>query len=124
MTALDEQAKRVLALFGKHPKRVVPSVGDEQEYFLIKKDAYRKRRDLVICGRTLFGAAPCKGQELEEHYFGAIRPTVSAYMKDLDNELWHWASRPRRSTTRWRRASTNSRPCIPSSTRPLTTTSS
>ncbi|RHS38863.1 glutamine synthetase III [Collinsella sp. AF08-23] len=88
MTALDEQAKRVLALFGKHPKRVVPSVGDEQEYFLIKKDAYRKRRDLVICGRTLFGAAPCKGQELEEHYFGAIRPTVSAYMKDLDNELW------------------------------------
>ena len=88
MTALDEQAKRVLALFGKYPKRVVPYVGDEQEYFLIKKDAYRKRRDLVICGRTLFGAAPAKGQELEEHYFGAIRPTVSAYMKDLDDELW------------------------------------
>lgn len=88
MTALDEQAKRVLALFGKHPKRVVPYVGDEQEYFLIKKDAYRKRRDLVICGRTLFGAAPAKGQELEEHYFGAIRPTVSTYMKDLDDELW------------------------------------
>ena len=78
----------MLALFGKHPKRVVPYVGDEQEYFLIKKDAYRKRRDLVICGRTLFGAAPAKGQELEEHYFGAIRPTVSAYMKDLDDELW------------------------------------
>ena len=88
MTALDEQAKRVLALFGKTPKKVVPSVGDEQEYFLIKKDAYRRRRDLVICGRTLFGAAPCKGQELEEHYFGAIRPTVSAYMKDLNDELW------------------------------------
>ena len=88
MTVLDEQAKRVLALFGKTPKRVVPYVGDEQEYFLIKKEAYRKRRDLVICGRTLFGAAPAKGQELEEHYFGAIRPTVSAYMKDLDNELW------------------------------------
>ena len=88
MTVLDEQAKRVLALFGKTPKKVVPSVGDEQEYFLIKKDAYRKRRDLVICGRTLFGAAPAKGQELEEHYFGAIRPTVSAYMKDLDDELW------------------------------------
>lgn len=88
MTALDAQSKRVLALFGKHPKRVVPFVGDEQEYFLIKKDAYRKRRDLVICGRTLFGASPCKGQELEEHYFGAIRPTVSAYMKDLDDELW------------------------------------
>ena len=88
MTVLDEQAKRVLALFGKHPKRVVPYVGDEQEYFLIKKEAYRCRRDLVICGRTLFGAAPAKGQELEEHYFGAIRPTVSAYMKDLDDELW------------------------------------
>ena len=88
MTVLDEQAKRVLTLFGKTPKKVVPSVGDEQEYFLIKKDAYRRRRDLVICGRTLFGAAPCKGQELEEHYFGAIRPTVSAYMKDLDDELW------------------------------------
>ena len=88
MTALDHEAKRVLALFGKTPKKVVPSVGDEQEYFLIKKDAYRKRKDLVITGRTLFGAAPCKGQELEEHYFGAIRPTVSSYMKDLDDELW------------------------------------
>ena len=88
MTVLDREAKRVLALFGKKPHRVVPSVGDEQEYFIIKKDAYRKRRDLVITGRTLFGAHPCKGQELEEHYFGAIRPTVSAYMKDLDDELW------------------------------------
>ena len=88
MTALDKAAKRVLAYFGKHPKRVVTNVGNEQEYFLIKKEAYRKRRDLVITGRTLFGAAPCKGQELEEHYFGAIRPTVSANMKDLDDELW------------------------------------
>ena len=88
MTALDKAAKRVLAYFGKDPKRVVTNVGNEQEYFLIKKEAYRKRRDLVITGRTLFGAAPCKGQELEEHYFGAIRPTVSAYMKDLDDELW------------------------------------
>ena len=75
MTALDKAAKRVLAYFGKDPKRVVTNVGNEQEYFLIKKEAYRKRRDLVITGRTLFGAAPCKGQELEEHYFGAIRPT-------------------------------------------------
>ena len=88
MTALDKAAKRVLAYFGKDPKRVVTNVGNEQEYFLIKKEAYRKRRDLVITGRTLFGAAPCKGQELEEHYFGAIRPTVSASMKDLDDELW------------------------------------
>ena len=88
MTALSRESKRVLALFGKTPKKVVPSVGDEQEYFLIKKDAYRKRRDLVITGRTLFGAAPCKGQELEEHYFGAIRPTVNEFMKELDDELW------------------------------------
>lgn len=88
MKVLDTQAKRVLALFGKHPKRVTPSIGLEQEYFLIKKDAYRKRRDLVITGRTLFGAPPCKGQELEEHYFGAIRPSVSKYMKALDDELW------------------------------------
>mgnify|MGYP002537920245 CR=1 FL=1 len=88
ITALDREAKRVLALFGKTPKRVVPSVGNEQEYFLIKKEDYARRKDLVITGRTLFGNTPCKGQELEEHYFGAIRPTVSAFMKDLDDELW------------------------------------
>ena len=89
MQAIDKEATRIFHLFGHtEVKRVTPSVGPEQEYFLIKKDAYRKRRDLVITGRTLFGAAPCKGQELEEHYFGAIRPTVSAYMKDLDDELW------------------------------------
>ncbi len=88
ITALDREAKRVLALFGKTPKKVVPSVGNEQEYFLIKKEDYARRKDLIITGRTLFGATPCKGQELEEHYFGAIRPTVSAFMKDLDDELW------------------------------------
>ena len=88
MTALDTQAKRVLALFGKHPHRVSPSVGNEQEYFIIRKSEYRKRKDLIITGRTLFGAPPCKGQELEEHYFGSVRPTVSRYMKDVDDELW------------------------------------
>ena len=88
ITALDREAKRVLALFGKTPKKVVPSVGNEQEYFLIKKEDYARRKDLIITGRTLFGNTPCKGQELEEHYFGAIRPTVSAFMKDLDDELW------------------------------------
>ena len=72
MTALSRESKRVLALFGKTPKKVVPSVGDEQEYFLIKKDAYRKRKDLVITGRTLFGAAPCKGQELEDDELWAL----------------------------------------------------
>ena len=74
MKALDTQAKRVLGFFGKHPERVVPSVGNEQEYFLIREEDYARRPDLILTGRTLFGAPPCKGQELEEHYFGAIRP--------------------------------------------------
>ena len=86
--ALANQAKRVLKLFGKDAKSVITTVGPEQEYFLIKEEDYQKRPDLILTGRTLFGAAPAKGQELEEHYFGAIRPTVSSYMKDLDDELW------------------------------------
>ena len=88
MSAIEEQANRVLALFGWEPQRVVPTVGAEQEYFLISEKDYAKRQDLVMCGRTLFGFAPCKGQELEEHYFGAIRPTVNEFMKELDDELW------------------------------------
>lgn len=88
MKAIDEQAKRVLAFFGETGHRVVPTVGSEQEYFLISERDYEKRQDLMLTGRTLFGAPPCKGQELEEHYFGAIRPTVNAFMKELDDELW------------------------------------
>ena len=88
MSAVEEQANRVLALFGWEPQRVVPTVGAEQEYFLISEKDDAKRQDLVMCGRTLFGYAPCKGQELEEHYFGAIRPTVNEFMKELDDELW------------------------------------
>ena len=88
MGAIEEQANRVLALFGWEHQRVVPTVGAEQEYFLISEKDYAKRQDLVMCGRTLFGYAPCKGQELEEHYFGAIRPTVNEFMKELDDELW------------------------------------
>ena len=88
MSAIEEQANRVLALFGWEPQRVVPTVGAEQEYFLISEKDYAKRQDLVMCGRTLFGYAPCNGQELEEHYFGAIRPTVNEFMKELDDELW------------------------------------
>ena len=88
MSAIDEQAKRVLALFGETADRVITTVGAEQEYFLIKKEDYQKRLDLVLCGRTLFGSAPSKGQELEEHYFGTIRPIVSGFMKELDEELW------------------------------------
>ena len=86
--ALEVQAKRVLALFGRTPKRVYTTVGPEQEYFLIRKEDYQARPDLVLTGRTLFGCPPAKGQELEEHYFGAIRPTVNEYMKELDDELW------------------------------------
>ncbi|MDR3207971.1 MAG: glutamine synthetase III, partial [Oscillospiraceae bacterium] len=89
MEALDEQAVRILRLFGDtEVKRVNTTVGVEQEYFLIDKSFYQKRPDLVYCGRTLFGARPPKGQELEDHYFGVIKPRVSAYMKDLDIELW------------------------------------
>ena len=91
VNALDKQAKRVLALFGKDVKKVDVTVGPEQEYFLIKEDDYEARPDLVLTGRTLFGCPPAKGQELEEHYFGAIRPTVNAFMKELDDELWKLA---------------------------------
>ena len=89
--ALDEQAKRVLALFGKDVTAVTTTVGPEQEYFLIKEEDYAARPDLIMCGRTLFGCEPVKGQELEEHYFGAIRPTVNEFMKELDDELWKLA---------------------------------
>ena len=88
MQAISDQACKVLKLFGKDVDRVATTVGPEQEYFLIKKEDYQKRLDLVLCGRTLFGSAPSKGQELEEHYFGVIRPEVSAFMKELDEELW------------------------------------
>ena len=91
ISAIDTQTKRVLALFGKNPSRVVVNVGTEQEYFLISEKDYEKRQDLVMTGRTLFGAPPCKGQELDEHYFGAIRPTVNAFMKELDDVLWGFA---------------------------------
>ncbi len=86
--ALEKQAKRVLELFGRTPRRVFTTIGPEQEYFLIREEDYKARPDLILSGRTLFGCAPAKGQELEEHYFGAIRPTVSEFMKELDDELW------------------------------------
>lgn len=89
MEALNKPALRILRLFGnKKVKRVVPTVGAEQEYFLIDKSVYEKRIDLIHCGRTLFGARPAKCQELEDHYYGAIKSRVAAYMKDLDTELW------------------------------------
>ncbi len=89
MEALNRQALRILHLFGKDDVRCVrPNVGPEQEYFLVDKDMYKKRKDLIFTGRTLFGAKPPKGQELDDHYFGAIKPRVEEYMADLDEELW------------------------------------
>ena len=88
MNALSNQAVRILKLFGKGVDYVSTTVGPEQEYFLVKKEDYEARQDLILTGRTLFGAPSAKGQELEEHYFGVIRPEVSAFMKELDVELW------------------------------------
>ena len=88
MDAISQQACRILKLFGKDVERVTTTVGPEQEYFLIRKEDYEAREDLLLTGRTLFGAPSAKGQELEEHYFGSLRPIVSEYMKDLDDELW------------------------------------
>ncbi len=88
MNALSNQAIRILKLFGKDVDYVSTTVGPEQEYFLIKKEDYEARQDLILTGRTLFGAPSAKGQELEEHYFGVIRSEVSEFMKELDDELW------------------------------------
>lgn len=89
MEALNKQALRILRLFGNNSvNRVVPSVGPEQEYFLVDREMYEKRKDLIYTGRTLFGAKPPKGQEMDDHYFGAIKPRVAAYMEELNEELW------------------------------------
>ena len=88
MSALSTQACRILKLFGKEVDHVSTTVGAEQEYFLVRKEDYETRQDLILTGRTLFGAMPAKGQELEEHYFGTLRPIVSEYMEDLDDQLW------------------------------------
>ena len=89
MQAVGEQSLRLLRLFGNATsKKVTPSVGAEQEYFLVDREKYLKRKDLVFTGRTLFGAMPPKGQEMDDHYFGSIRERIAAYMKDVDVELW------------------------------------
>lgn len=89
MEAINKQALRLLKLFGKTDvKRVITTVGPEQEYFLVDKELYKKRKDLIFTGRTLFGSPPPKGQELEDHYFGALKTRVSEFMHDLDQELW------------------------------------
>ena len=89
MEAVSFQALRVLRLFGNTTaRRVITTVGSEQEYFLVPKDLYRQRKDLIFTGRTLFGAKPPKGQELEDHYFGNIKEQVAGFMRELDIELW------------------------------------
>ena len=89
MEAINEQALRILKLFGNSDaKRVTSSAGAEQEYFIVDKDTFSKREDLIFCGRTLFGAKPPKGQEMDDHYFGTIKPRVAAFMKEVDEELW------------------------------------
>lgn len=90
MTALDTQTKRLLRLFGIDCRKVSTTVGPEQEYFLIDEDVYLKRKDLYLTGRTLFGAKPSRGQELEDHYFGSLKPRISAFMRDLDEQLWSY----------------------------------
>ncbi len=90
MTAIDKQAKRILKLFGIDCKKVSTAVGPEQEYFLVSEEAYFKRKDLQLTGRTLFGAPVSRGQELEDHYFGVLKPEIAEFMRDLDSELWSY----------------------------------
>ena len=90
MTAIDAQAKRLLRLFGIECKKISTTVGPEQEYFLIDEKVYEARKDLILTGRTLFGARPPRGQEMEDHYFGSLKPRISAYMRDLDETLWKY----------------------------------
>ena len=99
MEAVQEQALRVLRLFGNTTARkVTPSIGAEQEYFIIDRQKYLQRKDLIYTGRTLFGAMPPKGQELDDHYFGTIRQRIAAYMRQVNEELWKMAFLPRPST--------------------------
>ena len=124
MAAIEEQANRVLALFGEDPQRIITTVGAEQEYFLISEKDYERRRDLIMTGRTLFGAMPSKGQELDEHYFGAIRPTVNEFMKELDDELWALGIPAKTKHNEVAPPSTSSRPSSPMPTAPSTRTCS
>lgn len=90
MRAIDKQAKRILALFGRHCKKVSTTVGPEQEYFLVDEEQYNLRKDLRLCGRTLFGAPVSRGQELEDHYYGVLKPRIVDFMHELDEQLWSY----------------------------------
>ena len=120
MEALNKQALRILRLFGNDTAKYVrSSVGPEQEYFLITKEMYDRRPDLRYTGRTLFGSKPPKGQEMDDHYFGALKPRVAAYMEDLNTELWKLGI----MAMRWPRRSMSSHRSIPRRTLPQTITS-
>ena len=122
--ALNRETLRILRLFGhKNVRRVYATVGPEQEYFLIDRAVYERRPDLKYTGRTLFGARPAKGQEMDDQYFGALKTRISAFMRELDEELWKLGVFAARSTTRPRPRSTNWPRCLPTSTSPPTTTS-
>ncbi len=125
MEALSAQALRILKLFGNtQVKKVTTTVGPEQEYFLIDKAMYDRRPDLVYTGRTLFGARPPKGQELDDHYFGAIKERVLAFMKDLDEELWKLGVLAKTEHNEVAPAQHELAPVLPPPTSPPTTTSS
>ena len=124
MDEVSREAIRILRLFGDtETKRVVASVGAEQEYFLLPKDLYAQREDLRLTGRTLFGAQPPKGQELDDHYFGTIRTRVSEFMKDLDEQLWRLGVLSKTKHNEGAPASMRWPPSTPTPTPPATTTS-
>ena len=125
MQALNKQTLRVLKLFGMDDVKIVrPLVGPEQEYFLVDRAMFDKREDLMFCGRTLFGAMPPKGQEMDDHYFGAIKPRVAEFMADLNEELWKLGVLAKTEHNEVAPRSTSSRPSSPPRTSPPTTTSS
>ena len=117
MEAINTQALRLLRLFGNTTsKKVTPSVGAEQEYFLIDKEKWLQRKDLIYTGRTLFGAMPPKGQELDDHYFGTIRQRIASFMRDVNIQLWKVGVPSRHSITRLHRHSMSWLPSIPRQT--------
>ena len=124
MEDLSRQALRILRIFGDQTaKRVITTVGPEQEYFLVDRELYQRRKDLVFCGRTLFGAKAPKGQELEDHYYGSIKPRVAAFMKELDEELWKLGILAKTKHNEVAPPSTSWPPSSPPPTSPPTTTS-
>ena len=124
MEALNKQAMRILKLFGNEDvTRVITTVGPEQEYFLVDKALHDQREDLILTGRTLFGAKPPKGQEMEDHYFGAIKPRIQAYMHDLNDELWKLGILAKTEHNEVAPAQHELAPSSPTPTPPPTTTS-